>query len=553
MSTALLAPADRLVTLPEGTPDLTLGWGAAKWAMTYLRQPNGPRAGEAFRPTPQQLDFLLWWYAVDESGSWLFQHAVRRLSKGSGKSPWAGVLALLELCGPTRLKDWDADVPGGCVGKPVAMPLVQVAATAESQTENTMRMVRAFAPKGSKVATAYALDPGKQQYNMAPEGTLRVLTSSSTAAEGAESSFTIADETEWWIPSNGGPDFHSTLIDNLTKSGSRMVETCNAWVPGIESVAESSWDSWVLQEEGSYPTAGQILYDARVAPPNTDLADDASLTAALEFVYEGCWWQDIAPIKARIWSPKARPDESQRKYLNQPTASAYAWVTPQEWSAIADPAHVVPDGADVALFFDGSKSRDATALVGCEIETGHVFTVGVWEPDPSHSSTETVDFAAVDGAVQRAFDRYKVLAMFADVREWESYALTEWPQRHGDDIVVWAAPASRPPQPIAWDMRAHVTEFAKAVEACHQEIENGDFTHDGDSRTARHVGNAHRHPVRELISIAKESPDSPRKVDAAVCVAGARMVRRIVLGSKDYDKLLRRRARAGRGRAVVLT
>lgn len=433
------------------------------------------------------------------------------------------------------------------------MPLIQIAATAESQTENTMRMVRAFAPKGSKVAAAYGLDPGKQQYNMSPEGTLRVLTSSSHAAEGAESSFVIADEVEWWLPSNGGPAFYATLMDNLTKSGSRMVETCNAWVPGIDSVAEASWDSWVAQEEGSFPDGQRILYDARVAPPDTEMADDESLTAALEFVYDGCWWQDVAPIKARIWSPNAAQDDSKRKYLNQPTASAYSWVTPQEWSKLADPEHVVPDGADIALFFDGSKSRDATALVGCELDTGHVFTIGVWEPNPSHESTDTVNATEVDGAVMRTFDKYRVLAFFADVREWESFALTEWPRRHANDLIVWAAPASRPPQAIAWDMRGHVTEFAKAVEACHEEIVSGDFTHDGDSRIARHVGNAHRHPIRDLISISKESPDSPRKVDGAVCVVGARMVRRMVLGSKEYDKYLRRKARAGRGRAVILS
>lgn len=549
--TSVLAPADRLATLPEGIPALTLGFGVAKWMMANLRQPNGPRAGKAFVPTDGQIRFLLWWYALDEAGNWLFHHAVRRMAKGSGKSPFAAALAIAEFCGPVRFDRWDSDDRGGVVGKPVAMPLVQIAATAESQTENTMRMVRAFAPKGSKVATRYGLDPGKQQYNRSPEGTLRVLTSSSHAAEGAEASFTVADETEWWVPGNGGPGFHGTLIDNLTKSGSRMVETCNAWTPGIGSVAEQSWDAWVAQEEGTFPDGQRTLYDARVASPDTDLADDESLTEALRWVYQDCWWQDITPIKARIWSPNAAEDESRRKYLNQPTASAYAWVTPQEWSRLADTTHLVPDGADIVLFFDGSKSRDATALVGCEVATGHVFTLGVWEPNPTHDSGDTVNAEEVDATVAAAHERYTVLAHFSDVREWESFALTEWPQRHGDDLLLWAAPSSRPPQPIAWDMRSHTVEFARAAEACHEEITSGEFTHDGDSRTARHVGNAHRHPTRGMVSISKESPDSPRKIDAAVCVIGARMVRRMLLGSKEYQK--RQRRATGRGRVIVLS
>jgi hypothetical protein len=255
MTTALasplsVAPQDRLVTLPEGLPELTLGWEAVRWASKYLRQPNGPHAGQRWRFIDSQFRFLMWWYAVDEDGHWLYHHAVRRLAKGSGKSPFAGLLALIELCAPVRLYDFDSRRDGGCKGRPVDMPLVQIAATAESQTANTMRMVRAFAPKGSKVVRDHGLDPGKTKYYKAPEGTLEVITASSNAAEGAEATFVVADETEHWKPSNGVPELAATLEDNLTKSGNRMLETCNAWEPGIGSVAEASWDGWVAQEEG---------------------------------------------------------------------------------------------------------------------------------------------------------------------------------------------------------------------------------------------------------------------------------------------------------------
>jgi phage terminase large subunit-like protein len=96
---------------------------------------------------------------------------------------------------------------------------------------------------------------------------------------------------------------------------------------------------------------------------------------------------------------------------------------------------------------------------------------------------------------------------------------------------VWAVPASKQPQPIAWDMRSHRTEFAEAVETCEAEILEGQFKHDGNAVTARHVGNARRRPQNGRVSIAKESKDSPRKIDAAVCVVGARMVRRIALAA----------------------
>jgi phage terminase large subunit-like protein len=76
-------------------------------------------------------------------------------------------------------------------------------------------------------------------------------------------------------------------------------------------------------------------------------------------------------------------DVSRRFYFNQPTAAEDAWVTPMEWAALADATRVVADGEDVVLFFDGSKSRDATALVGCCMSDGYIFTVNVWEPTRS--------------------------------------------------------------------------------------------------------------------------------------------------------------------------
>jgi hypothetical protein len=114
-SRADLAPSDRLVTLPD-LPKLTLGWEAVHWASKYLRQPNGPNAGQRFEFTASRCVSSCTWYALDESGAWIYRRAVRRLAKGSGKSPFAALMALVELCAPVRLDYWD-DAPGGCVGQ----------------------------------------------------------------------------------------------------------------------------------------------------------------------------------------------------------------------------------------------------------------------------------------------------------------------------------------------------------------------------------------------------------------------------------------------------
>lgn len=555
-------PADWLDTLPAWPWDVldedaprTLGWHAIAWAEGWtgfpglldgwrgLTQPNGPRAGKRFRLTERQRRFRLWWYALDDDAQWVYISGRRRLAKGSGKSPDAAVHALTEFLGPIRLATFRRGAPGGCVGRPVDMPLVQIAATAESQTANTMRMIRAFAPKRSHIVDIYNLDPGKTIYYGLPERTLEVITSSVTSSEGAEPSCIVMDELEHWKPSNSGPELAATLEDNLAKSGARSLGTMNAWMPGVECVAESDWDAWVVEQEGKVKAdAGRMLYDAVVAPADTDTADYESLKAALEVVYMDCDWKhpdgvrtatsrpDVRPIIKRIWAPNARPDDSQRKYLNRPTAAEDAWTTAEEWSLLADPSRVVADGEDVVLFFDGSKSRDATALLGCCVEDGHVFTVDVWEPD-QNDDDDVVPVSEVDLRVRQAPVRWKVVGFFGDVREWESFTKVSWPELFGD-LEVQAVPSGKDPQAIAWDMRGHVFEFTAAAELCLDEIEGGAFTHDGDSRVARHVVNCRRRPNRFGVSVGKESPGSAKKVDAAVCVIGARMVRRLVLAAR---------------------
>jgi hypothetical protein len=533
------APQFRLDTLPAGEPELTLGWEVIKWAVKWLVQPDGPHAGKRFEPTPRQVRFLLWWYALNPDGSWVFHHGVRRLAKGTGKSPGAAVWALIEFCGPARLKDFDPRRPGGCVGMPVGMPLVQIAAVSEQQTKNTMRFVRAFAPKGSRIVQEFGLDPGLTRYYKASGGELEVITSSTATQEGALATAIVGDETEWWL-GQSGEDFNNTLADNAAKLNNRMLETCNAWKPGTHSVAEKTWDTWVEQEEkiaagGTTKSGSMVLYDARVAPPDTDLADYDSLLSALQWVYEDAWWISPATRISRIWHKSSRPDDSKRKYLNWPTAAEGKWCDPQDWAVLAEPRELM-DGERVVLFFDGSKSRDATACSGCCMSDGYVFTVGVWEPQDG----VPVDAEQIDNRISAQFDRFDVVGFFADVREWEGYVKTTWPGRWKEqlDPKMWAVPSGKLPEPIAWDMRSHSREFALAAELVATEIEEKAFRHDGDAVVARHVGNAYEYETQwqGAISVRKETPNSPNKIDACVTVIGARMVYRLALAGSQPEE-----------------
>jgi phage terminase large subunit-like protein len=239
-------------------------------------------------------------------------------------------------------------------------------------------------------------------------------------------------------------------------------------------------------------------------------------------------------VDNRILSPRTTLDVSKRFYLNWPESPEDAWTTPQKWARMADTEFRIDDGDDIAMGFDGSRVEDATALIGCHIETGFVFSLGIWET----RGRRYIPADEVDAAIQLAKAKWHICGFFADVKEWEESTKIKWRQWFEDIVDVWAVPGGRDPQPVAWDMRGHVGEFTAAAEMVLSEIDADPpgFTHDGDATLGRHVANARRAPNRWGISVSKESPKSHSKIDGDVAMIIARHVRRLVLASKKYKE-----------------
>lgn len=450
----------------------------------------------------------------------------------SGKSPFAAVMAIIELLAPVRFSHFDESLPGKCVGKRVDMPWVQLVAASTSQTENTMQMVRAMlSPHNApKLHEDFELEIGKTMVNVAPAGKLEILSSAARSAEGARCTCVVADELEHWTPAQGGVELFGTLKANLTKTGNRMLETLNAWVPDVGSAGELTFKAWCAQEDGDERQISRgILYDAVVAPPGTDISNEESLKDALEYVYADCPWslEHLDAIISDIYTSSTSLEASKRKYLNEPTAAEDAWCDPKQWALLAKRDRVVKPGEEIVAFFDGSRSDDDTALVGCCVSDGHVFLIGHWQ-GRKKGKRHVIDQRVVDAAVGRMFDKYSVQAFFCDLREYEGYIKSIWPEKYGDRVAIWASPRGEVPEVFSWDMRGKLKDFTLACELAEAEIQEGLFTHDGSAVLANHVANARRYENRWGISIAKESKDSPNKIDAAVCMIGARHALRVL-------------------------
>lgn len=533
-------------------PEITLGWEILGWTAKWLRQPDGPDAGEPWKFTPEQARFVLWWYALDRRGRLIYPYGVLRRCKGWGKDPTLAALAAVEFVGPCRFDGW------GRSGEPIATrhpaAWIQLAAVSKEQNRNTMTLFPGLF--SDEAITEFGVDLGKEIIYSAAGGRIEAVTSSPRSVEGGRPTFVGKNETQHWLSTNEGHDMAAVIDRNATKSrdgSTRALAVCNAHEPGKDSDAEHDWDAFQAMEQGR-TKADPILYDSLEAPATTDLADGDSLRHGIRCARGDSDWLDEDRTVQTIWDPRTSPSLSRRYYLNQLAAAEDAWCAAHQWDARRsrrdgdgeDLPEVAPvtDGDEIALFFDGSKSDDATGLIGCRLSDGHVITLGCWQR-PEKVQEWNAPREEVDDRVDHVFSRFTIAAFFADPgagdddsgeRYWDRY-IDGWAHRYGDQLQLDATPSGTNKHPIMWDMRssANQKEFTQATERMLADITAGDITHDGDSRLREHVLNARRRPNRFGVTIGKRHREARQKVDLAVCAIGARMVRRKLLaggGSK---------------------
>ena len=551
-------------------PRFSLGWHIADWARLKLQHENG----DPWHFTAEQLRFTLWWYAVElVECEWRFVYrdGILQRLKGWGKDPVGAAYSAVEFVGPCR--------PGEDMHKvelieqlgleiPVMQPLgvshpsawVQIAAVSKDQTRNTMTLFPAMFPKAT--IAEYGIDLGKEII-YADHGARRIeaVTSSPRALEGGRATFVIRNETHHWIEANEGHEMDRVISRNATKSkggSARVLSITNAYDPAEDSVAQRAREAYDEIASGQSEATG-ILYDSLEAPASAKLTLD-EIPEVVTAIRGDSVWLDVERIKQEVLDPRNPPSQSRRFWYNQITATEDAWLAGYEWDACERRDLEVVDGDEVVMFFDGSKSDDATALVGCRMSDGHLFKLGIWERPAHAPKTWLVPRDDVDATVRAAFDRFKVIALWGDPgtgedesgeRYWDA-SLDEWGADFGKRLLVWAVPGGDARHPVLWDMRGgdsrRVEAFTLAAMRTYTDVMERTLTHDGDKRLRRHVVNARRRPNRWGVSIGKEGRESRKKIDGAVCAVGARMLRRYVLGSKPWQT----RRRGGGGRVIVL-
>lgn len=329
--------------------------------------------------------------------------------------------------------------------------------------------------------------------------------------QGGRPTLLVADELhEWNDPQK--EQLHVVLSAGLAKRQNTLAwNITTAGVAGRDSLCERKYR---LGKE----RPDQVLLRWWEAEEALDVSDPVQRAEALLQANPAAAPGGFLDL-GRLMSQYDRMPEMdfERYHLNRWSSTSTAWLPPGAWKAATDSNRIVEPGEDIVLGFDGSYSRDSTALIGCTLD-GHIFVVGAWEK-PLHDDTWRVPRTEVEWALDKAFDDYNVIELAYDPPGWAREA-EGWVEKWGEETVV--------------EFNTNVVK--RMGDACSRffvGVTNPPgnaqpLTHDGNAALARHIINCEPKPTVHGTVITKPGQTTSHKIDLAVAavVAWSRATRR---------------------------
>lgn len=470
----------------------TLGPVVCRWMERNLVHAEGDYFGKPFRLRKWQRALIYEVYELKPDGSRVYKEALFGFPKGQGKTELAAAISVAEFAGPVMFAGWKAD--GTPRGKSRLSPDIPVAAASFEQADHVFGAAKTMIKQGAlthscEVYETEILLKGK------PGRLYRVAAVAGTN-DGGKPTFWVADELHEWTGTK--ERVHLVLSNNRRKRA-------GAWELAITT---AGWDATSLLGRkylhGRKVMAGEVqdpefLFRWCEANPKWNLSKPDELEAAIREANPAVG--DFLPLESLLADfSKISEFEFRRYHLNQWVSAPERWLPIGAWDAVADPGGPPPAGTPIMLGFDGSYSRDSTALVGCTLD-GKLFVIDVWEK-PANEPDWHVDFEDVETAIRKAFKTWRVKRAGCDPALWHR-SLELLRNEFGKELVL--------------DWPSHQAAFmVPACSAFYDAVVNKQLRHDGDPRLAQHVANCvvkidHRGP-----RITKEHKDSPRKIDLAV-------------------------------------
>jgi hypothetical protein len=506
------------------------------WIEAHCVVPDGFRAGAPFKMYGFQHLYVRNFYLVRGDTPWVpdapilapafvYRTGLIVGPQKLGKDPMVAAQICLEGVGPALFGGWAGTDDGyacadhGCrcgweyeydpgepKGMPWPTPRIQITAISEDQTDNTYGALRPMIDNGP----LHDLIPKTgEEFIRLPGGTecwIRTVTASAPSRLGNPITFASQGEVGLWTKRNGMVKLASTQGRGLAGMSGRSSANTNAWDPTEESVAQIRWESKStdIYRQFTQPPAGlsftnkaerrklfRIVYPADVRRENGGHIDlDAIDAEAVDLMAQN------AP-------------EAERFFGNRLVQGAGKAFDLERFKAIAvKRPKVVPERALVTLGFDGSKTRDHTALIATEVAGGYQWPLGIWRPEDHDGE---IPAELVSAAVDQCFEYFDVWRLYGDPFFWED-TIAGWSGKYGKDRVAeW--PTNRP------------RTMALAIRSWAEAQRSGALSHCAASdpfceRFTEHVGNAvkketgYRDDDGNLWVAEKDRKGSSNKIDS---------------------------------------
>jgi len=468
-----------------------LGYDVGAWIESHIVVPDGYLRGHPYKLTDEMWQFLIWFYRLYPFAEpWPAPDALRftgaqlRRSQKWGKDPFGAAIILAEALGPTRFDGWTE--AGEPVGAPYPTPLIVCLGTSEEQTANTWRPLLEMIRLGPLINLP-GMDAGQTRVHLLGGGTIEPVTTSARARLGAPLTFLTITESHLFALQGGFRKVCGAVKRNVAGMDGRWLELTNAFDPteGSEAqVTAESDDTVRVPHPDDDPDPHRDARHKRVLVDNIpskrveDLSNDDELYSELLRQYahsareRGGWVNIKGRIMSEVRSSRHLEADRRRFFLNEIVIGESVFIDPIMWDVLARPDELPLRPKDlIALGFDGSKYRDATALVASRLSDGKLFTIKIWERPANADEDWKVPSTEVDETVRNVFAAYRVACMFADPYRWQDY-IDNWAQDF-DNVVEFATNVEQ--------------RMDREIERFNTSFAGNDIKHDGNEILTRHM------------------------------------------------------------------
>lgn len=512
---------------------------SAYWVEAHCIVPDGFKRGQPFDLVSWQAEALLNFYRLKPTAhvgqlgpAFFYRRAQIVLPQKAGKAPYSAAHICLEGVGPALFAGWAKGgelydcrdhgcgcgfvyeyQPGEAMGQRWPTPLIQITATSEDQTANIYTALRPMIDEGP--LSPLIPKTGEDFIRLPNNGRIDPVTSAGRSRLGQRVTFCPWDESGLYLKSNKMAGFSEAVWDTqkrgLAGMGGRGEESTNGWDPTQNSAAQMT--------EASAKRAGDIYRLHPQAPKGLSYTNKADRRKIHKLVYAGCSWVDLDSIEGEAADLIATdPGQAERFFGNRCVAGEGIAFNIDVFESLAAPRKV-PEHATIVIGVDGARYDDALAVMACEVKTGYLWPLGIWERPEDASDEYEHPRHEVDGAVREAFDRFNVWRAYCDPQYIE-HLVEGWANSFGDKRVLpWLT--SRPRQ-IAWAVRSLEEDIAASGKALALGTSQT-LTHSGDPTLVKHFANARKSTLtilddreRPMHTLSKESTHSPLKIDAAM-------------------------------------